>query len=149
MRNLFIITVLATLFTTANAQVEKRVLSTSFEEGYKVELIEENGHQYVLRTPMHLINKAVDVVLPGEQDSIHKATTVVTYNHHPQSFIIPEVQTDALIMSRLPSISSTMPLHFNAEVKTEIDRILRHRPSVELTIGTIYRIFFQNQRTFT
>jgi len=133
-RLILIILSLSPLFV--QAQHEKKILSTTFEEGYRVELIEENGHQYILRTPMSLVNKDVNVILPNENNatSTHNQGVSYTYTHHPYS-VVPEVQTDELIHSRLLSIPTSMPLAFNTDVRYQVDRLLANRKSMEITIG--------------
>lgn len=104
----------------ASQNTEKVIVWSKIEENYQVQLIREHGAEYILRTPLHLVD------IQSQQDGIVNAEVV----RQPMEF-----QTNELIQSRMSYSGVGMPLTFNDSVRTEIDRLLVNRKTIELALG--------------
>jgi len=129
---------------TANAQepnlqqTTKTIMWSKVEDGYTVQLINENGHEYILRTPLSNVNEAAvkmpfNPTLSAKNVALGVARSVRNKRYTVSA--LPEIQSDELIKSRLHYMQSSVPLTYNSEVRHQINRLLRYRANLEMNLG--------------
>lgn len=122
---LFVVT---TAFSQNASQVinNKTILWTKVENGYRVQLIRENNHEYILKTPLELVQKQAKA---NPTYGLYMPVDTKGYN------IIPEIQTVDLVRNRIYNLQVGMPITYSPTVKREIDRLLINRRTIEKTLG--------------
>lgn len=105
---------------------EKTVVWTKVENGFQIQLIREANHEYILRTPLELLNKTVE-----NPQVVHYAGALP----YGESYKIPEIQTPELVQSRIQSLYAGMSLDYNASVKKYVDWFLSDRRLIEESVG--------------
>ena len=120
--------VVSTAFSQNADQViqNKTILWSKIENGYQVQLIRENDHEYILKTPLELVEKQ------QAQTSTSGLYAPVNFDGYYQ---IPEIQTEQLIRDRIYRLNVGMPITYNASVKKEVDRLLINRKTIEEALG--------------
>lgn len=107
-----------------NTAPDKVIVWSKIENDYQVQLIREHGAEYILRTPLHLVD------LQNQQENLANTNANVEVIRQPMEF-----QTNELIQSRMSYANVGMPLTFNDSVRKEVDRLLVNRETIELALG--------------
>lgn len=116
-----------------HVQDQKVIVWSKDENGYRIQKIKEGNHEYILRTPLHLVQEQKPIqptVQPIVQNNVVFAT-----NDNYINYTVAEVQTPELVKSRLAYTSSGMQLDYNPAVQVEIERLLDHRGFIEMALG--------------
>lgn len=124
------VSILVTMMSIAGLQAqdstsqntEKVIVWSKIEDNYQVQFIREHGAEYILRTPLHLVDAQ------NQQEGF--TTESVQKVFQPIEF-----QTNELIQSRMSYAGVGMPLTFNESVRKEVDRLLVNRPTIEMALG--------------
>lgn len=105
---------------------ERVVVWSKVENGFQVQFIKEADHEYILRTPLEIINRV---------EHNPKITNYSGPTPYGESYRLPEVQTPSLIQSRLQSLYVGIDMPYNSSVQKEINRYLQDRRLIEKSVG--------------
>ena len=104
----------------------KTILWSKIENGYQVQLIRENDHEYILKTPLELVNK---VSTTNPTQGLYSPVETDQY------YLIPEIQTAEIVRSRIYNLNVGMPITYNDKVQREVERLLVNRRTIEEALG--------------
>jgi len=105
---------------------EKVIVWSKIENGFQVQFIRESDHEYILRTPLELLNKV------EQQPHISNYAGPKPYGN---SYELPEIQSPELVKSRLQSLYVGVDMAYNPTVQKEINSYLHDRRLIEKAIG--------------
>lgn len=108
---------------------QKIVVWSKVENGYQVQLIHENGHEYILKTPLEIVEQQQLAQAATQLQGLYTPTTTVG------DYFVPEIQTKELIQSRLYTMNAGISMTYTDKVHHEIDRYLSNRRIIENTLG--------------
>ena len=115
----------------SNIDHDKTVLWSKIENGYQVQLIRENDHEYILKTPVEIFEEPEE----NKYSVSNTGNGLFDNSHITGPYRIPEIQTADLVRSRMYQMDAGLPVIYNDAVKREVDRLLVSRQAIEMALG--------------